>query len=211
MYITATTQNLSKKCYMQYLFPLINYTSYKNKTSIFHLSSSLPTEGTLNPSSDPLSLAHPSPEVAQWLGWRESTWSTAFPGAAGLSSETTSPEEPSLPSTQGTVGKGWSEGTRVTGLAGKAGRGRMVSAGPGQWPLLGTAGLSVAANSSWAQVGAAAGPTWPPQHPGCWARVQEALGLEQLWQREYRYTPLCLAMLGLGAQTGPPEHARSLT
>lgn len=99
MYITATIPDLSKKCCMQYLFPLINYTSYKNKTSIFHLSGSLPTEGTLNPSSDLMSLAHPSPEVPQWLGWRESTWSTAFPGAAGLSSETTAPEEPSLPPT----------------------------------------------------------------------------------------------------------------
>lgn len=70
MYITATTQNWSKKCCMQYLFPTFNYINYKNKTSIFHLSCSLPTEGTLNPSSDPLSLAHPSPEVPQWWGWR---------------------------------------------------------------------------------------------------------------------------------------------
>lgn len=70
MYITATTQNWSKKCYMQYLFPIFNYTGYKIKTSIFHLSCSLPTEGTLNPSSDPLSLAHRSPEVPQWWGWR---------------------------------------------------------------------------------------------------------------------------------------------
>lgn len=97
MYITAITQNLSKKCCMQYLFPLFNYTGYKNKTSILHLSGSLPTEGTLNPSSDPLSLAHPSPAAPQWLGWRTEPLEHCFPWDSRSQQWDLSPEEPSLP------------------------------------------------------------------------------------------------------------------
>lgn len=120
---------------MQYLFPLYNYTSYKNKTSICHLSCSLPAEGTLNPSSDPSSLAHPSPEVHQWLGWRVEhsehciTWGSR-------SQQRARPQplrsHPCPTSAAGHCGEVMVEGNGAAGVAGKAvPRGRMVSASPG--------------------------------------------------------------------------------
>lgn len=184
MYITATTQNWSKKCYMQYLFPIFNYTGYKIKTSIFHLSCSLPTEGTLNPSSDPLSLAHPSPEVPQWWGWRAEHFGHCITWGRSQS-ETTTPAEPSLPRT---VGEGMARMSLGCwgGWKGSP-KGRMAPASPGAVASPWHSSLSVAANSSWARLRAAAGPARPPQRPGCWARVPEVLGLGQLWQGEHRH------------------------
>lgn len=133
MYITATTQNWSKKRFMQYLFPLFNYTSYKNKTSICHLSCSLPAEGTLNPSSDPSSLAHPSPEVHQWLGRRAEHFEHCITWGSRSQQWDHNPwgAIPASQVLQATVGKWWS-GDRAAGVAGKAvPRGRMVPASPG--------------------------------------------------------------------------------
>lgn len=194
---------------MQYLFPLFNYTSYKKKTSIFHLSCSLPREGTLNPSCDPSSLAHPSPEVYQWLGRRAEHFEHCNTWGSRSQQWDHNPWRaiPASQVLQGTVGKWWSEGNRAAGVAGKAlprGQGWCLQA-QGQWPLLGTAGLSVAPNSSWPRVRAAAGPA----HPA--SRVQGVLGPEQLWHREHRYHVSVFGHAGLGAQTGPPEHARPLT
>lgn len=203
MYITAITQNLSKKCCMQYLSPLFNYTGYKNKISILHPSGSLPTEGTLNPSSDPLSLAHPSPVFPHWLGWRTEPLEHGIPLGQQVSAMRPQPwgAIPASLVLQGTVGKSWSEGPRAAGMAGS---GRMVSAAQG--PLLGTAGLSVAENSFSARVRAAAGPApgWL-QGPGCWARVQEVLGLEQLWQREHRCHTSVFGHAGPGSPNWSPR------
>lgn len=195
---------------MQYLFSLFNYTSYENKTSIFHFSCSLPTEGTVNPSSDPSPLAHPSPEVHQWWGQRAEHFEHCIAWGSRSQPWDHNPwgAIPASQVLQGTVGKWWSEGTRAAGMAAKAiPRGRMVSASPGAvaspWHS-----WSVAANSSWAQVRAAAGPAWPPQGPG-WARVQEVLGLEQLWHREHRYISV-FGHAGSGSPNWSPRACQAL-
>lgn len=190
---------------MQYLFPLFNCTSYK--TSIFRLSCSLPIEGTVKPSSDPSSLAHPSPEVHQWLGRRAEHSEHCITWGSRSQQRDHNPWG-AIPASQVLQGTGGSDGQNEPRLLGwlerlAQGEGGCLQA-QGQWPLLGTAGLSVAANSAWARVRAAAGPAQLPQHPG-WARVQEVLGLEQLWHREHRWHISAFGHAGPGSPNWSPR------
>lgn len=209
MYITAITQNLSKKCCMQYLSPLFNYTGYKNKTSILHPSGSLPTERTLNPSSDPLSLAHPSPVFPHWLGWRTEPLEHGIPWGSRSQQWDLNPEEPSLPP---------SCCRALWGRAGQKDPGLLEWLGAGGWCLQ-PRGLSLA-QLGWVWLKTPSQPGWEqllaplqddsraqdaePECKRCWGWSSSGRGSTDA-------TPLCLATLGLGAQTGLPEYARSLT
>lgn len=183
---------------MQCLFPLFNYTSCKNKTSIFHLS--LPTEGTLNLILCPLH----SPALGSISDWDEgwALWALHRRGQQ-VPAETTSPEEPALPpGNAGHRGKRCPEGIRAAGTSGKAvPRGRCLQAQGSGLSLaqLGWVRLQTppepGGSSCWSHTAAPA--------PGCWAGVQEVPGLEQLCRGSTDPASLCLATLGLGAQSGP--------
>lgn len=200
MYITAITQNLSKKCCMQYLSPLFNYTGYKNKTSILHPSGSLPTEGTLNPSSDPLSLAHPSPVFPHWLGWRTEPLEHGIPWGSRSQQWDLNPEEPSLPP---------SCCRALWGRAGQKDPGLLEWLGAGGWCLQ-PRGLSLA-QLGWVWLKTPSQPGWeqllaPLQDD---SRAQDAepevLGLEQLWQREHRCHTSVFGHVGPGSPNWSPR------
>lgn len=148
-----------------------------------------------------------SPSVIRMKGG--AFWALHYLGQqVSAASETTAPEEPSLPHKCCRALWG-SDGQKETGLLGwlerlSQGGGWCLQA-QGQWPLPGLAGPSVAADSSWPRVRAAARPARLPPRPGCWARVQEVLGPEQVWHREHRYHGSAFGRAGPGSPKWSPR------
>lgn len=140
---------------MQYLFPSFNYTSYKSKTSVSHLSYSLPTDGTLKPRPDPSSLTHPSPEVQSMIRMKDWEFWAMYHLGQQVSAVRPQPlrSRPCLLSgvLQSTVEKWWQEWNWAGRVAEKAlPRGRIMVASPVcSGLLLGIACSSLAAVSYW--------------------------------------------------------------